>query len=452
MRLRGVQKRKVACVFALLFSVACEDDAHAPGFESAFDPSLTPLDAGRKPRDAAVGGDGATDAGAGGDAASVIEAGFNVVDDASLLASDARAQEGANLDTERLLVVEANSARVHAFDVASQKEIGMFELSGPARVYAGSTGRVGYIAPAGASNLFAIDMGLARRKTSAGEQAELLPPRLLDKELSGSQVQAPVSSGGKTALFFPNEARAVAFDESTLLERFAPVQLAAGGAHAGTAVAWNDGYLVSTLEPGQTDAVLAWHDTNGVRDVSRTFDCVAPNAAARNQNAVAISCRNGVLRWLANASAPVLVPYPAATEQLQKLVAHPKNAAFFARAGDRLCALQETITCVQSSVPVLDIAIDGTGTRALVLRRDGSLQTYEPFTLKALGSMVVTSAVAAGTAEHAWPALAVSRLHLYVTDPLAQRVRTVQASEPREVSSFELPFAPSGLAHFHYVQ
>jgi len=199
----------------------------------------------------------------------------------------------------RLVVADGREALVHLLDVKSGEVIATYEVSSPARVYAGVDGTLAYAVQMDGNRVNVIDTGIRFEPHDDHYHLALADPALLDFVLEGTRPIHFVAHDGMIAIFNDGDGTAAVFEESVVRGGGNATLIDSGRPHHGVAVPMEDVVLISLPDPNDAEATLPVGVS--VRTLDGEEIAVFDNCprlhgeASIGHDAVAFGCADGVL-------------------------------------------------------------------------------------------------------------------------------------------------------------
>lgn len=199
----------------------------------------------------------------------------------------------------RLAVADGREALVHLLDVKSGEVMATYEVSSPARVYAGADGTLAYAVQMDGNRVNVIDTGVRFKPHDDHFHLALTEPALLDFVLEGARPIHFVAHDGVIVIFNDGDGVAAIFQESVVRSGGEVTRIDSGRPHHGVAVPMEDVVLISLPDLNDPEATLPIGVS--VRALDGEEIAVFDNCprlhgeASIGHDAVAFGCADGIL-------------------------------------------------------------------------------------------------------------------------------------------------------------
>lgn len=199
----------------------------------------------------------------------------------------------------RLAVADGREAIVHLLDVKSGEVMATYEVSSPARVYAGADGKLAYAVQMDGNRVNVIDTGVRFEPHDDHFHLALTEPALLDFVLEGARPIHFVAHDGVIVIFNDGDGVAAIFQESVVRSGGEVTRIDSGRPHHGVAVPMENVVLISLPDLNDPEATLPIGVS--VRALDGEEIAVFNNCprlhgeASIGHDAVAFGCADGIL-------------------------------------------------------------------------------------------------------------------------------------------------------------
>lgn len=199
----------------------------------------------------------------------------------------------------RLAVADGREALVHLLDVKSGEVMATYEVSSPARVYAGADGTLAYAVQMDGNRVNVIDTGVRFEPHDDHFHLALTEPALLDFVLEGARPIHFVAHDGVIVIFNDGDGVAAIFQESVVRSGGEVTRIDSGRPHHGVAVPMENVVLISLPDLNDPEATLPIGVS--VRALDGEEIAVFDNCprlhgeASIGHDAVAFGCADGIL-------------------------------------------------------------------------------------------------------------------------------------------------------------
>jgi hypothetical protein len=380
---------------------------------------------------------------------------FLTLTTALLLATPAMAQ--ANDLRYRLIVADAEAAKIHVADVEGDAARTRIDVASPARLYLGPDGRHAWVVSRAAGQVQLLDTGVVVEDHGDHAHVVLQAPALLAATTSGERPVHFNMDATRVAVFWDGTGAATLHDAAAAAKGdLAPVMtIESGVPHHGVAVPVG-GYTIATVAPegeGLPD-VLAVFGSDGV-ELSRV-DCLNLHGEGKAAHFVAVGCEDGVAIFDTSVTPPTgrFVAYPAevpAKGMIRQLLSPRDPMALVGNWGPTHMAIfdpsSETGDFTFAEFPAARMAwaLDETGMEGFAILADGRLVRFSALTGRILGEAVGVTAAYSMERGVVRPMMAVAGHRVAVSDPAVGQVVMVDANTLDIMGRIEIGGQPQSL-------
>jgi DNA-binding beta-propeller fold protein YncE len=393
------------------------------------------------------------------------EASVDAAEEAATDTADAPAEaarDGEVVEKEtgaRIVVTDDESGTLSIYDI----ERGAFlaetvAIEKGARVYPGSGGRYVFALLRDLNKTELIDTGLVVTAHDDHEHLEKRAPRRVDLGARALLAQKPthfVAHDGLVAIFNDGDGSFDVVDESKLrvLVPESIRRISVVSAHHGVAVPFPDAFLVSATKTGETSPSLV-HALDDKGDKKADFDgCPGLHGEAANETTVAFGCSDGVLLLTKGAAGFTAKKIPNPTDagdlRVGTVKGHHDVGHFIGNFGPQaLAKIDPAGTITKWDLPTrhLGFELDHDGKQVIVLTADGKIHVLDASTGVSAGSVDAITAVATGTPSLQNPQIVVDEDHVWVTDPAAKKLVSIDLATRTIDKSVTAPGKPTKAA------
>ena len=357
----------------------------------------------------------------------------------------------------RLIVADAEAARIHVLDAESDAAPMSVDVASPARLYLGPDGRHAWAVSRDAGQVRLLDTGVVEEDHGDHSAVILQAPALLPATASGERPVHFNMDAARVALFWDGTGSATLHDAAAApAGDLAPVMtIETGVPHHGVAVPVGD-FTIATVAPegeGLPDA-LAVLGPDGA-ELSRV-DCLNLHGEGKAGGYVAVGCEDGVAIFDTSVTPPAgrFVGYPDAVpaEGMIRQLLSPRDAmALVGNWGATHMAIfdpsSETGDFVFAEFPSARMAwaLDETGMEGFAMLADGRLVRFSALTGRILGEAARVTGVYSMERGVIRPMMAVAGHRVAVSDPAAGEVVMVDAETLEIVDRVDLGGQPQSL-------
>jgi zinc transport system substrate-binding protein len=373
------------------------------------------------------------------------------------LALTATTAMAADTVAYRAFVADHANGKITVIDAVTGKTIAHYGVEGPARLKANQNGSMIYASQGAQNRVDVIETGIS--VTSHGDHADVSakPPRMTSASVLGPKPSHINIEGGRVAVFFDGDGRAVLQAEAALLKpgKTKPALITTSAPHHGLAAPVGEFIAVSTPHPVDAKELpvgLALLD-KASKTVAQSADCPRMHGEARSGATSAFGCADGVLllRMTRTGGSFEKVAYPATLptgRMVRNMAGGASVKSFLGDFGpDGMVVIDpvaKDFTFVQLPARRMHFARDAVnGDFGYVITEDGKLHKINALTGKIETSMGVTDAYSMeGGSAVPRPRLSASGDRVVVTDPAKSLVHVIDAAKMQLVHKVATPGAP----------
>jgi hypothetical protein len=363
------------------------------------------------------------------------------------------APQGGAVTAHRVVVADAASPSLAVVDLETGATLARYQVSSPARLHRGASGRYVLAAQGEAGRVAVLDTGVAFEDHGDHGDLTVTPPRLLSATLDGPRPSHVNAGEGLVAVFFDGAGAARVIPENDLVEgRLGGARtIETGQEHHGAAKPIGRYVAVSIATPAERPPVaVELRDQHGV--ASQRIACPRLHGEGGTGRFSAFGCADGVAVFEARRDGVVgrRLPYPA-TLPPERMIRNMSGAT-----GMSLIAADfgpDGMVVFDPSQPDGDfrfialparriaLAQQPSGERLFVLVEDGRLLAFNPLDGSAAGEARATApySMEAGVTR---PRLSAAGSYVVVSSPAAGEIVAFDAATLTERRRIRLGGAP----------
>jgi hypothetical protein len=386
---------------------------------------------------------------------------------ATILSLPAHADD--HVSAWRLFVADHATPKLTVLDLETGNVLSEIATKGPASLYTSPTQAAVYAIQSNDNQVSVIKTGIALDDHGDHGDIALSGPTLFETPITGEYPVHFVAHGDEITLFFDKQGRAVTLDEHDFLEgKGTGPEYTAAAPHHGVATVFDDHILITEPNLADPDALpvgVNVIDRAGAK-VGGLHACPDLHGEASSGSMLAIACATGLLLVEPGKDGPVIrhLPYdPTLPEgKSTTLLGGVGLQYFLGNFGSNRVALIDPSEA--SAFRLIDLptrrvhfAVDPVRVKfAYVLTEDGNLHQINVISGAISKTLAVTEPY---SMDGEWnlprPRVAVAGNAILVTEPLAGRVRVIDAESftlSRDIAVAGTPFGlvvagGSGAAH-----
>lgn len=356
----------------------------------------------------------------------------------------------------RLFVSDHAEPVVRVLDALDGDVLDTFAVAGPATLARSESGEAVYAVQGAADVVTTIASGISLHDHGDHADIDVDPPRLTGAEFKGDNPVHFVEHNGHWAIFFDNEGVARVFEEHDALEgRVETREIPAGAPHHGVAVAYGDYDLMSEphpADPKQLPIGMKVLDHSGAQ-VGDLAACPDLHGEASSGNITAFACATGLLIVNPVGGKPTITHLPYADTlppgKATTLIGGRGLQYFLGNYGASAVVLidptqAEAFRLIELPTRRVHFAVDPVRARfAYVFTEDGQLRQIDVLKGEITRSIALTEPYSMdGSWSDPRPRIAVAGDIIVVTDPLAGKLRLVDAASFEKAGEIELDGKP----------
>lgn len=359
---------------------------------------------------------------------------------AAMLGGAAHAEDEAT--AWRLFVSDHADPVVRVVDALDGDVLDTLTVSGPASLYATSSGQAVFAVQGAAGTVGAIATGIAFHDHGDHGDIDIEDAELLDARFDGEKPAHFVELQGTVAQWFDGEDTVRVFSEKAVLEGNPEIRTASvGAAHHGVAVGYQNHVVVTIPDPEDASKrPIGAHvvDFDG-NTVGEDVACPGLHGSAGSGNLYALACDTGLLLIRQDGAAPVIehLPYASSLPEgsSSTLIGGRGMQYFIGNYGaDRIVVVdpseaEDGFQLVQLPTRRVHFAVDPIRPRfAYVITEDGQLHKVDVLHGRIAQSLKLTQPYSMdGHWSDPRPRVAVAGDNVVVTDPLDGKLHLVDA-------------------------
>ncbi len=389
----------------------------------------------------------------------------------ALMSSSAFADEAETV--WRLFIADHTAPVVTALDIDAPDQRWQFDVKGPAKLYAGLSGRSVIAVQSDDETVSFLKSGIVQESHGDHADIEITDPALIAQTLEGPRPFHVVTHDQTIAVNFDTGGYVTMLDEGDVVAgEIAGVRFPQARAHHGFATPMGSYFVssVASTAPVEGDAApprvgIQGFDAEGV-PVGEMQVCTDLHGEAFSGEYLLAGCKEGVVAVRDGGAAPEykMLPYPADFPEghTGTLLGSSSMQVFLGNYGaDAVVVIDPTTAPYFSRVALpfsrVDFILDPARPQfAYVLTEDGSVHRLNMLSAEIEQSAGITAPY---SMEGHWrdprPRLAVTGDVLVITDPLAATVRLVDTATLKETGRIAVEGLPynviaiggSGLTH-----
>lgn len=356
----------------------------------------------------------------------------------------------------RLFVADHAAATVRVIDAPTGKEIDLFRLKGPARLYASQSGRTVFAVQRDDDVVSAIASGIWLGDHGDHGDITIEAPRLLASDVAGRKPVHFVEHKGEIALFFDDEGVARIITEKAALEGAPDIrEVVTSSPHHGVATAFGDHVLLTEphLEKPVEELPVGIRviDRSGAQ-VGNIHECPDLHGEAASGNLLAFACSKGLLIVKSGKDGPAidLLPYDGLPDGKSTTLIGGKGLQYFlGNYGPDAVALIDPENAVPFRLIELPtrrvhFAVDPVRPKfAYVFTEDGKLHRIDVISGAIVGSLALTEPYSMdGHWNDPRPRVTVAGDRIVVTDPLKGILHMIDAATFTKASEITVEGKP----------
>lgn len=356
-----------------------------------------------------------------------------------------------NVTAVRLFVADAQTGTVSVLDAVEGRVIASFSTpSTNPGVVASPGGRWVYVINTAANKVTIIDTGMRREDHGDHQDLVLGPAFVRGTVTTGRRPIDTWAQHGMATVHNDDDGTLAVFDEDRLETELTYTEIRGAGTGHNNAVVLDGVVLLSLAAKGEVTA----YRMNGT--AIQTFEgCMGTHGwATRGANMAAAGCADGVMIFtrMANGVQARKIGEPAGspeTARVGTIVAHENAPFFVGNFGQGLAIIRPDADVLQP-VPLPSAPVrfwfDVTGTRIVVLTRDGVVRLLDAASGTQLGQVPAVTAMQTGEGAPPTAQMALAGEMAYVTDPQAGTLVEVDLARMSVTRRLALGGAPRGIA------